>query len=102
MEAIKDFNPRSLDFVYIDANHEYDFVKEDIVAWSKIVKVGGIVSGHDYGHFKHKDRNLGSKRAIDEYVKEHNKKLFLVNRNFQTSWFFVKWVHTITYLINTK
>jgi hypothetical protein len=89
MEAIKDFKPESLDFVYIDANHSYKNMKEDIEGWSKIVHKGGIVSGHDYGHFKHKDRNLGTKRAIDEYITEHNKKLFLVNRNYQTTWFFV-------------
>ena len=90
MEAIKGFKSESLDFVYIDANHSYKNMKEDIEGWSKIVRKGGIVSGHDYGHFKHKDRNLGTKRAIDGYIKEHNKKLFLVNRNYQTTWFFIK------------
>lgn len=90
MEAIKDFKPGSLDFVYIDANHSYKNMAEDIDGWSKIVRKDGIVSGHDYGHFKHKDRNLGTKKAINEYVEKHKKKLFLVNRNFQTSWFFVK------------
>jgi predicted O-methyltransferase YrrM len=90
MEAVKKFKEGSLDFVYIDANHDYDHVKEDLEEWSKIVRTDGIVSGHDYGHYKHKDRNLGSKQAINEYVSKYNKKLFLVNRNFQTSWFFVK------------
>lgn len=90
MNAIKNFAPESLDFVYIDANHSYKNMKEDLEGWSKIVRKGGIVSGHDYGHFKHKNLNLGTKKAIDEYVAEHKVKLFLVNRNFQTSWFFIK------------
>jgi hypothetical protein len=90
MEAIKLFEPESLDFVYIDANHSYNNMKEDIEGWSKIVRKGGIVSGHDYGHFKHKDRNLGTKRAINEYITKEGKKLFLVHRNFQTTWFFCK------------
>lgn len=38
----------SLDFVFIDANHLYSFVKDDIAIWTKKVKLGGIISGHDY------------------------------------------------------
>lgn len=91
MDAVKDFKQGELDFVYIDANHSYQNVKEDVREWAKIVRDGGIVAGHDYGHFKHKDRNIGTKKAIDEYVKENNiGMLFLVNQNFQTTWFFVK------------
>jgi predicted O-methyltransferase YrrM len=90
MEAVKQFKEGDLDFVYIDANHDYDHVKEDLEAWSKIVRKDGIVSGHDYGHYKYKDKYLGSKRAIDEYVDKHNRELFLVNRNYQTTWFFVQ------------
>lgn len=48
MEAIKYFVPNSVDFVFIDGNHEYDYVLEDITAWEKIVKSGGIICGHDY------------------------------------------------------
>jgi predicted O-methyltransferase YrrM len=90
LEACKDFGDESLDFVYIDADHSYKSVSEDIENWSRVVRKGGIISGHDYGHYKYKDRNLGSKRAINEYAAKHNKKLFLVNRNFQTTWFMVK------------
>jgi predicted O-methyltransferase YrrM len=90
MEAIKDFEPESLDFVYIDANHDYEHVSEDIEAWAKIVKHGGIVSGHDYGHWKDKTKNLEAKRAVDEYIAKHNKILFLVNKVNQTNWFFCK------------
>ena len=48
MDAVKDFAPESLDFVYIDANHEFRHVVDDINEWSERVRVGGIVSGHDY------------------------------------------------------
>lgn len=40
---------KSLDWVYIDACHEYEAVKADIEAYSQKVKHGGILSGHDYG-----------------------------------------------------
>lgn len=48
LEAAREMKPRSLDFVYIDANHDYEHVTEDLTAWSAVVKRGGIVSGHDY------------------------------------------------------
>lgn len=47
-EAVKDFNLESLDFVYIDASHEFSHVAHDLVEWAKRVRPGGIVSGHDY------------------------------------------------------
>lgn len=48
MEAVKDFEDDSLDFVYIDANHELPWVIDDMYHWGRKVKPGGIISGHDY------------------------------------------------------
>jgi FkbM family methyltransferase len=42
------FEDNSLDFVYIDANHTYEGVKEDIKYWYPKVKPGGLLLGHDY------------------------------------------------------
>jgi len=66
MDAVKDFEDGSLDFVYIDANHEFDYVMRDIIEWSKKVRVGGIISGHDYSK-----RIIGVKIAVDAYVQAH-------------------------------
>lgn len=38
----------SLDFVYLDAGHDYADVHKDIDAWRLKVKSGGILAGHDY------------------------------------------------------
>ena len=48
LEAASMFDDNSLDFVYIDANHEYIFVRADIKAWYPKVKYGGILGGHDF------------------------------------------------------
>lgn len=48
VEAAKRFAPESLDFVYIDANHRYEAVVEDLAAWIPKVRSGGVVCGHDY------------------------------------------------------
>jgi len=42
------FADHSLDFVYIDACHDYDKVKQDVEAWLPKVKPGGTIAGHDY------------------------------------------------------
>lgn len=47
-EAAKKIPDGSLDFVYIDALHEYEPVKSDIATWVKKVAEGGWIGGHDY------------------------------------------------------
>ena len=68
IEACQTFTDNSIDAVFIDANHDYEFVKEDILAWLPKVKIGGIMSGHDYtnphtGVFKAVDDTIGSKNV---------------------------------------
>lgn len=56
--------PDDFDLVFIDGNHEYTQVKEDILSWLPKVKPGGLLAGHDY------DPSIpifdGVKRAVDE------------------------------------
>jgi len=40
----------SLDFVFIDADHSLPGVLADIDSWSRKVKPGGLLCGHDYDH----------------------------------------------------
>jgi predicted O-methyltransferase YrrM len=83
MDAVKDFADESLDFVYIDGNHSYSYVRDDIREWTKRVRKGGIVSGHDYIQ--------EVKQAVDEYVKEHNYILDVTTRKRENpSWMFIK------------
>ncbi|KKQ40895.1 MAG: hypothetical protein US60_C0051G0005 [Microgenomates group bacterium GW2011_GWC1_37_8] len=77
MDAVKDFDDGALDFVFIDGNHQYKYVKEDIEMWTPKVRVGGIVSLHDY--YKTKAGNVGVIRAVDEYVKEYGYKLKIID-----------------------
>lgn len=48
MGAVKDFPDESLDFIYIDADHRFQAVTNDIAEWSKKVRIGGIISGDDF------------------------------------------------------
>jgi len=47
-DRAKDFEDESIDFIFIDANHTYEFVKKDIAAYLPKMKKGGIMAGHDY------------------------------------------------------
>ncbi len=49
-EASKRYAIHSLDFVFIDASHYYEDVMNDIALWHPLVKVGGMLGGHDYQH----------------------------------------------------
>ena len=48
MDAVRFCPDESLDFVFIDGNHSFQFVTNDIAEWSRKVRIGGIVAGHDY------------------------------------------------------
>ena len=61
VEAAKLYEDRSLDFVYIDAAHEYESVKDDIEAWMPKVKIDGYIGGHDYV-----PNAYGVYKAVDE------------------------------------
>lgn len=68
LDAVKDFENESLDFVYIDANHEFSHVVADICAWVPKVREGGIVAGHDYIRRKNKSYAMHVVPAVVGYT----------------------------------
>jgi hypothetical protein len=64
VEAAKDFRDASMDVVFIDADHRYEYVKADIMAWLPVVRAGGFLMGHDYGTRNH----WGVEKAVDELL----------------------------------
>lgn len=82
LDAAKDFEDGSLDFVYIDADHSYNSVKEDINAWAPKVRIGGIVAGHDYYYTR--AGNIGVIAAVNEYVKENDYDLQLTDWDLES------------------
>jgi predicted O-methyltransferase YrrM len=55
------YKDKSLDFVFIDAAHDYKSVKKDINAWFPKIKNGGVIAGHDY------EWGPTVKQAVDEF-----------------------------------
>ena len=67
LDASKKFKDNSLDFVFLDASHEYEDVKNDIEVWLPKVKSGGILAGHDY-YNEGTDWFPGVKQAVNEIL----------------------------------
>ena len=63
-EAISQFEDNSLDFVYIDGNHDYKYVLEDLNLWYNKVKPGGYLCGDDV-----------YSRDLNDYDLEGNQKI---------------------------
>lgn len=52
LDAVRDFSDQSLDFVYVDGNHNFQNCTNDIAQWTKKIKFGGVIAGHDYVEHK--------------------------------------------------
>jgi len=65
-DAAKLYNDESLDFVFIDAGHDYVSVTKDLTAWWPKVKKGGIIAGHDYNN------KFKVKEAVHDFFKITN------------------------------
>ena len=73
--------PDNLDFVYIDGNHDYNFVKRDIELYYSKVKNGGVIGGHDFS-----TASLGVCKAVVEFAKRRHLKLY----GREWDWWFAK------------
>jgi len=77
-EILKKINLDFVDYVFLDGGHKYETVKIDLKNLTKIILNKGILMCDDY--------NLtyapGVKKAIDEYVKENNFNLRILNLRF--------------------
>ena len=67
VEVAKSYKDSSLDFVFIDADHAYESVKNNLHAWFPKLKGAAIFAGHDYGN-----PTNGVKQAVDEFFKNAN------------------------------
>ena len=101
MDAVRDFDDESLDFVYIDGNHLYEYVMQDIIEWTKKVRRGGMVAGHDYYARKDPFAKTGcrAKLAVDQYAAAmaispvyltDNRRNVETRADRRTSWFWIK------------
>lgn len=86
MEAVVKIPDESLDFVYIDGCHEFDYVMSDIIFWSRKVRKDGIVAGHDLYAFK----RAGVVQAVNIYTHMHQIHEYFMTDEKEPTWFWAK------------
>jgi len=64
--------PDQVDLIYIDGNHAYEYVRDDIANYNQRVSRGGILAGHDYSWSWQ-----GVIRAVEEFNQETKSQLQL-------------------------
>ena len=74
--------PDDLDLVYIDANHDYAPLLNDMNKWFPKVRQGGILSGDDYCREE-------VERAVADFLKDYPQYTLQVSNN-NTQWWFIK------------
>ena len=67
VEAAAKVPDGSLDFVYIDARHDYASVTEDLEAWYPKLRPGAVFAGHDYVDGEFLQGSFYVKSAVDEF-----------------------------------
>ena len=87
-DAIPEIKKRSgiemLDFVYVDANHQYEYVLRDLMCYQELVKPEGVLMLNDCCHSVAGMRqNLGVLEAVSHFIKRSD---FIPVAMTQTDW----------------
>lgn len=87
-EAVRDVKDGSLDFVHIDAMHDFDSAMMDLILWVPKVRPGGAISGHDF-YFA---GGCGVIQAVTAYTQVHHiSDIYLINdTKGRPSFFWIK------------
>jgi hypothetical protein len=105
IEAARTFRDAGvgLDFVFLDARHDYCAVREDLETFYPLLKPNGIMAGHDYLEAKDAtgqdwtlcatgERHQGAvKGAVDGFTRNHNHQLVITYQDSPwNTWMFRK------------
>lgn len=75
------------DWVYLDANHAYNAVRDDLTAWAPKVRRGGILAGHDFMDGVFFNADFGVRRAVLEWAKQKGHAVRVASDDCCPSWF---------------
>lgn len=80
-EVLESYPDHYFDWVYIDGNHLYEFVLEDIMVAARKVRPGGIIAGDDL--FWKKDERMPVREAFREAMRRLGKQASHTRRGAQ-------------------
>lgn len=78
------------DWVYIDGNHCYEAVMQDLNCWWPKLKAGGVFSGHDFYTDTHWPHWCEVKKAVLEWLPQHGYSMDDIHRMKCSSWMLIK------------
>lgn len=92
-EVVDMFEDGSIDFIFIDGNHSYEYVLEDLELYYPKVKNGGVITGDDY--FMHEGDYEGKKmvqEAVNDFAEKHSLEIHKrgLHRGHPKNWTFIK------------
>lgn len=87
LRAVRMFDDASFDWIYIDGNHSYEAVRDDLTAWWPKLKPDGIFAGHDYIDEQPWFR---VKPAVDEFALERGVLVGVTAEDRFPSWYIRK------------
>ncbi len=70
-----------LDWVYVDAAHDYEGVKKDLELCLRVVKPGGIIAGHDYVRWVSPTERYGVVEAVNEFANRTQSRLIYMTND---------------------
>ncbi len=70
-DAVHQLRRGRYDFVFLDANHSKEGVAADLKNYSRLLRKGGFICGHDYGGVGDGTGRFGVKPAVDEFCEQN-------------------------------
>lgn len=90
-EIMPSFPDEFFDVIYVDGNHTYDYVMNDLELSLKKLRSGGFLCGHDYSENKNALRNeFGVVKAVNEFCRTHGLPLLAITKEYWPSFFICK------------
>lgn len=78
MSVIDFFQDDYFDWIYIDGNHQYEFVKNDLQGYYEKVKPGGLILGDDYGRVGWWNNEV--EKAVAQFIRTHPVQIVCIHR----------------------
>ena len=80
IEVAKNWDQGPIDFLFIDASHDYESVLKDLRAWVPLVKPGGVICGDDWNREERPDLKGSVRKAFEDFFKSTAPNLGIVER----------------------
>jgi hypothetical protein len=88
-EARDLFDDGQLCFVYIDANHRYEAIRDDLLVWYPKVQSGAVLAGHDFLDGELPSGSYGVKQAVSEMAERLGLEVNVIPDEWP-SWWIIK------------